>query len=153
MTFYLSGKKSKELVVELENLTTVGRENIAKKLDIAKSFGDLKENAEYHQAREDQGKMEARIIEIESILRDNEIIECGSCAEVKIGATVTISKKGSIKKTILTIVGTSEIDISAGKISYQSPLAITMRGKKEGDVFNFTLPSGDIVNYKVVKIK
>lgn len=153
MTHYLSKKKYKELENELVELSGAGRKKIAIELDRAKSFGDLKENAEYHHAREDQAKMEGRILELEATLKDTEIIKDGHYDNVQIGAEVTISKKGSSKESIFHIVGSEETDVSSGNISYQAPLVVAMLGKKENDVFDFTLPSGDIVGYKIIKIK
>lgn len=153
MTHYLSKKKYQELENELIELSNAGRKEIGLELDRAKSFGDLKENAEYHQAREDQAKMEGRILELEATLKDTEIIKDGHYENVQIGAEVTISKKGSSKESIFHIVGSEETDVSSGNISYQAPLVVAMLGKKENDVFDFTLPSGDIVGYKIIKIK
>jgi len=150
---YITKERKVELEKDLDYLTTVKRTQIAQELQSAKELGDLKENAEYHQAREDQGILEEKIRVIQYTLKEAEIITSGHKTEVSIGAQVTISKKGSSVKTEYLVVGTDEANPTEGKLSYDSPLVSAMMGKKEGDFFSFNTPSGDSVEYKVVAIK
>ncbi len=150
---YISEKKLKQLSEELAILKSSGRKEIANRLDEAKSFGDLSENAEYHNAREDQGKMEARILELEDIVKNAEIFEKHHCESVELGALVTISKKNSTQKQIFEITGKEDADISSGKLDVDAPLTISMTGRKKGDFFNFKKPNGEEVVYKIISIE
>jgi len=150
---YITKQKKKEMQEELEHLTTVRRTEIAAELQSAKELGDLKENAEYHQAREDQAVLEERIRVIQYTLKEGEIITGGHKTEVTIGAVVTISKKGSSVKNEYQVVGSTEADPAAGKLSFDSPLVSAMLGKGEGDFFAFETPGGDTLEFKVVSIK
>ena len=150
---YLTKEKFEQLKVELEELTTNGRMNMAEALESAKALGDLKENAEYHQAREDQAKMEDRIRQIEVAIRDPEIIQDHHAEVVEMGARVMVAKKGSSKSMEYQIVGSEESDISVGKLSSISPLAKAMFGLKTGDTFDFKTPNGEISNYRIVEVK
>ncbi len=152
MTF-ISKQKYEELKKELEKLKNEGRKEIAERLDEAKSFGDLSENAEYHQAREDQGKMEARIFEIEEILKEAQIVESHHSEVVELGSVVEICKKNSSKKQVFEITGKEDADILNGKIDFEAPLAKSMLGKKVGDFFDFIKPNGEKVIYKICSIK
>ena len=151
MTYYLTKEKKKELEEELKKLTTEGRKEIAERLDDAKALGDLKENAEYHQAREDQGKLEGRIQEIEAILQDVEIIKNTKKRDtVELGAKVELKKDG--KKVEYEIVGKAEADIFSGKIAFDSPLAQALIGKKVGEKVEFVAPNGNKNIYEILKI-
>ncbi|PID83475.1 transcription elongation factor GreA [Candidatus Campbellbacteria bacterium] len=150
---YLSKEKLEELKKELEELTTVGRKEIAERLDEAKSYGDLKENAEYHQAREDQGIMESRILEIDDIIKNSEVFKKHKATKVELGCVVVIAKKGSKEKNTYEIVGSQDADIFAGKLDRHAPLAVAMMEKTEGEFFDFKKPNGESITYKVVDIK
>jgi transcription elongation factor GreA len=150
MTYYLTKEKKAELEAELKELLNKGRKEIAERLDDAKALGDLKENAEYHQAREDQGKMEARIEELEVILKEAEIIKHKNTGEIEVGSKVEVKKDG--KKKEFEIVGRQETDIFSGKIALDSPLAKELIGKKKGDKFTFLAPNGKKVEYEIVKV-
>jgi len=150
---YITKDRKKELEIELEQLISEERNKIAKELESAKALGDLKENAEYHQAREDQAILEERIRTIQYTLKEGEIITGGHKTEVTIGAFVTIAKKGASTKNEYQIVGSTETDPAAGKLSFDSPLVSAMLGKKEGEFFSFETPGGDVMEYKVVSIK
>ena len=149
---YLTKERHEELKKELELLTTVRRKEIANELDQAVSLGDLKENAEYHQAREDQANLEQRILQIEMILQDAEVVKGGKKDIAGVGSEVKICKKGEKDCVNYKIVGAEEADMSAGKISSSSPLGMAMLGKKVGDVFTFNAPRGKM-EYKIVEIK
>ncbi len=150
---YITKKKFDELTKELQDLITKGREELSQRLDEAKALGDLKENAEYHQAREDQAKMESRIIELEDLLHDVQIIKKAKSKIIQIGTEVEIAKKNASKTSAYQIVGSEDADVLEGRIDFNAPLAKAMLGKKEGDVFDFKLPSGENVSYRIVKIK
>ncbi|HIP34087.1 MAG TPA: transcription elongation factor GreA [Bacteroidia bacterium] len=150
MTYYVTKEKKIELEAELKKLINSGRKEISERLDESKALGDLKENAEFHQAREDQGKMEARIEELEVILKESEIVEHKNKGEVEVGAKVEVKKDG--KKKIFEIVGRQEVDISTGKIALDSPLAKELIGKHKGDKFTFLTPGGDKVDYEILKV-
>lgn len=149
----ISKEKYDQLKVELDELVTKGRTRIAEELDSAKALGDLKENAEYHQAREDQAVMEERISSIQHTLKYAEIIKGGKHKVVEVGAKVTIARKGSSAKSEYQIVGPAEADASAGKLSFESPLVSAMMGKEEGEFFTFKTPGGETVEWKVVEVK
>ncbi len=148
---YLSKEKKAELEVELENLKTVERKEIAEKLGYARSLGDLSENAEYHDARNQQGEIEARIDELEETLKNAVILTTGKGDSVVVGSTVNLKKKDGTKVTY-RLVGAEEADISEGRLSYESPLGQAMMGKKKKDEFSFETPNG-VVNYTVVGIE
>lgn len=149
---YLSREKSKELTDELAQLKTARRKEVAEKLEYAKSLGDLSENAEYHEAREDQANVEKRILELETILKSAEVVEKHHSNAVEVGSAVVVQKEGDKEKRNYQIVGSTEADSSAGKISHVSPLGEALMGKKKGDVAIFQSPKGK-VQYKVIDIE
>ncbi len=150
---YLSQEKFKELEQKLKFLKNEGRKEVAERLNEAKAFGDLSENAEYHQARDDQGKMEARILELEDLLKNAKIVENHHSEKVELGSIVKINKKGSSKGVEYEITGKEDADITQGKIDFEAPLAKSMLGKKVGDFFDFQKPNGEVVSYKITSIK
>jgi transcription elongation factor GreA len=141
----------KALELELAGLVSVRRKEVAAALESAKSQGDLSENAEYHEARDEQAMVEHRIGQIEAMLKAAEIVERHSSDLVEVGATVTV-KKPDGKKAVYTLVGTEEADIAAGKISYQSPLGQALMGKKKGECAMVGTPKGEVC-YDIVEIK
>jgi len=149
---YLTKEKFKELQKELEFLTKTKRSEIAKELDSAGSMGDLKENAEYHQAREDQATLEQRISQIELILKEAEVVKGGNKDSVGIGSVVVLKKKGDKKATEYKIVGSEESSMAERKISANSPLVQAMIGMKKGENFKFVAPKGEM-EYQIVEIK
>lgn len=151
-TVFITKEKLAELEQELDSLVTQGRTDMAKQLDSAKALGDLKENAEYHQAREDQAIMEERINHITAVIKNAQIIKGGKHSVVEIGATVVIARKGSSAKQEFAIVGPEESDPSGGKLSFDSPLVVAMMGKGEGEFFEFNTPDGETVEWKVVEV-
>ncbi|MBP6949063.1 MAG: transcription elongation factor GreA [Candidatus Pacebacteria bacterium] len=149
---YLTLEKKNELEAELAQLKTVRRKEIADSLEYAKSLGDLSENAEYHQAREDQANCEDRINHIEQILKNAVIMEGSVVAGVvHVGSTVTVLKKGSKEEKTFALVGSEEADSVSGKISNESPLGEALLGKKKGDKIIVHAPKGDI-EYSVVEV-
>jgi len=142
---YLTPEKKLELEQELSTLKTVRRKEIADALEYAKSLGDLSENAEYHQAREDQANCEDRISHVEQILK-NAVVMSGhhTKGSVEVGSTVTVLKKGSKEERTFAIVGSEETDSVSGKISNESPLGKALLGKVKGDVATFHAPNGEM---------
>ncbi len=148
---YLTKEKYNELVEELKNLKSVKRKEVAEALDYARGLGDLSENAEYHEARAEQGEVEERIAALERILKNSTIVEDRPSDHVMIGSTITVQKSDGVKRTF-QIVGSTESDMFAGKISNQSPIGAASLGKKKGESFSFMSPSGKM-EYKVTEIK
>lgn len=148
---YLTKEKHKMLIAELEHLKRDKRKEIAANLEFAKALGDLSENAEYHEAREEQAEVEERILKIEDILKHAEIISEHHSTTADIGTTVTVKKDGEKEHIIYKIVGSEEANMAEGKISFKSPLGQSMLGKKKGDSFNFKAPKGTF-SYKVIDI-
>lgn len=148
---YLTKEKHLEFTNELTTLKTVRRKEVAEHLEYAKSLGDLSENAEYQEAREEQAMIEDRIMKLENMLKSAEIVASHHSDKVDVGATVTIEKDGS-KKLTYKIVGSEEADIKLGKLSVRSPLGEAMLEKRKGDKFSVTTPAG-VVNYKIVEIE
>ncbi len=150
---YLTREKKIELEQELNNLKTVKRKEIAEAIEWAKSLGDLAENAEYTQAREDQARCEARISELENILQNAVITEKSSeISGVVVGSIVLVKNlEGNDEVNTFTIVGSEEVDLSSGKISNESPLGSALLGREVGETVTFMAPKGK-VSYKIEKI-
>ncbi len=134
----------KKLSEELEQLKTHERGNIAAIIDEARAQGDLKENAEYHAAKDQQGLMEARIAELTDVVGRAQVVDPSTLAHdrVSFGSTVELVDQETDEELIYTIVGGQESNPSKGFISFQSPLAKVLLGKEEGDEVSITLPSG-----------
>jgi transcription elongation factor GreA len=148
---YITEAKRKALEVELKDLKGPKRKEILEALEYAKSLGDLSENAEYHQTREDQGKLEARIKKIEQILQSAQIVSHGGGDVVEVGSTVVVQKEKKKEERTYQIVGSEEADTKEGKISNRSPFGLAILGKKKGDNISFKSPKG-LVNYKIMKV-
>lgn len=143
MSDYISKEKKIALEAELKELTTVKRKEIIEAVEYAKSLGDLSENAEYHAAREAQGKLQTRIEEIESVLKNSTVVEKkAGTTMVDIGSTVVVEKSADKSERTLTIVGAEEADMAAGKISHKSPLGAALMGAKVGETVSFETPAG-----------
>lgn len=150
---YITEEKKKALLAELAELKGPKRKKILENLEYAKSLGDLSENAEYHQTREDQSKLEERIAKIEQILQSSEVVKGGGNGgdTVGIGSTVVVQKQGTkITKTYI-IVGSEELNMALGKISNRSPFGQALFGKKKGDSVSFDTPNG-LINYKIISV-
>lgn len=151
MTIHGAGK----LRYELERLKHEDRPRIVKAIAEARAHGDLKENAEYHAAKEQQGFIEARIRDLEHKLANANIIDVSKINTkdmVVFGATVHLLNLGSNEESIYTIVGDDEADIKAKKISISSPLARALVGKKVDTEVEVTTPGG-LVDYSILKIE
>ena len=151
-TQYLTNEKFAELKKELEYLKTNRRKEVAEQLEYAKRLGDLSENAEYHQAREDQAVVEDRIGRLEDLIKNAKIASTGGSEMVIVGSTVHLTKQGEKKSFVYTIVGSEEADMSQGKVSNMSPLGSALLGHKEGDAIKVTTPKG-VVSYNIGTIK
>jgi len=127
---------------ELEHLTVVKRQEIADKLQEARAQGDLSENAEYDAAKDEQRDIEARIEEIEKILKNVEVID---------GIKLRILDVELGEEQEINIVGSAEADVLNGKISNESPLGLALIGKKKGDVVEVSAPNG-VFEYKVLEV-
>ena len=139
---------------ELKKLKSEDRPRIIDAIATAREFGDLKENAEYHAAKEQQSLTEARIKDIESKLSNAQVIDIKNIEpsdKVIFGTTVTVFNSEVEKSIIYKIVGEDEADAGAGKISYASPLARSLIGKYEGDFIKVETPGGTI-EYEIEKV-
>jgi len=144
----------KALRDELVRLKTVDRPKVIEAISDAREHGDLKENAEYHAAREQQSFIEGRIQEVEGKLSTSQVIDVLSLpktGKVIFGTTVTMINVDTEEAVQYQIVGEDEADIKAGKISVSSPIARAMIGKEEGDVVGVHVPSG-IVEYEIDEV-
>lgn len=151
MTYYLTPERMEELKKEYELLKGEKRAEVSERLRRAKDFGDLSENSEYIEAREEQARVEARIYELEEMLKNASIIKKGDGGgEVRIGSTVTVEKEG--KERNFTIVGSDESKPEENKISNESPLGSAFLGRKVGESISITTPNG-AQTYKVTRIE
>ena len=149
---YLTQQKYDELKDELELLIHTKRKEIAEQLEYAKSMGDLSENAEYHEARDAQAQVEARISQIEDLLKHAEIMHHKKGDTIEAGSKISIQKIGSKEKQEYVLVGSEEADMVNGKLSYDSPLGNALIGKKKGDSFSVDTPKGT-VEYKIISVE
>jgi len=148
---YITEERKKALEAELKDLKGPKRREILDSLEYAKSLGDLSENAEYHQTREDQGKLEARIQKIEQILRFSQVVSGGGGDEIEVGSKVIVRKEGTKEEKTYQIVGSEEADMASGKISNKSPFGEALFGKRKGENISFNTPKG-VVNYKIISV-
>ena len=142
------------LKAELEDLKNIQRPKIVEAIAEARSHGDLKENAEYHAAREKQSFIEGRVAEIESTIAQAEIIDVSklSGTVVKFGATVSIVNLDDNKDSKYQLVGEVEADIEQKKISVTSPIARALIGKKKGDYIEVSTPKG-VTSYEIKSVR
>ncbi len=144
----------RKLEAELEELKTVHRKEVNDRIRQAKEFGDISENAEYEDAKQEQAFVEGRIMKLEGLIRNAKIIVEGEggADEVHVGSTVKVRKAGSDSDSEFTIVGSTESDPLNNKISYESPIGQALIGAKPGQTVSASTPSGDIP-FKVISIK
>lgn len=148
---YVSSDKLLKLQEELKNLRDEKIPTIAKRIDDARQMGDLSENAEYHAAREEMAWVQSRVLELEYIIQNAQIIsEDVHSGTINIGSTFTVEVNGKNKD--FTIVGGQEADPLSGKISNESPLGMAFLGRKKGDVVEVKIPAG-VQKYKIVKVQ
>ena len=147
---YLTKEKFDEFTKELAELKGKKRKEVAQSLEYAKALGDLKENAEYHEARDIQATVEDRIAKLEELLKNVTIVSGNHSSVVNVGSVVTVERED--KRFTYTIVGSEEADVVGNKISVRSPFGQAIIGKKKGDDFSFKAPNGEL-SYKLVDIK
>lgn len=142
-----------KLKQELETLKTTGRADIAEKIKVARGYGDLSENSEYDEAKNEQAKIEARIVELESMLKNVEIIEDvrGSANTVVIGVKVKALDMEFDEECEYRVVGSTEANPLEGKISDESPLGKALLGKTVGDEVIVEAPAGEL-KFKILEI-
>lgn len=136
---------------ELDYLKTTKRDEIAEKIEIARSYGDLSENAEYDEAKNDQAVVEARIAEIDNMLKNAVVIEDIDTGKVRPGATVIVKNMKINKEITYKIVGSNEADPLRGLLSDESPVGSALMDKAPGEIVNVETPAG-IVEYKIIEI-
>ena len=140
---------------ELKRLKSVDRPQVIRAIAEAREHGDLKENAEYHAAKEQQGFIEGRIKELEGKLSNLQVIDVTAVdarGKIVFGSTVELIDEDDGKEIVYKIVGEDEADIKTGLISYTSPIARALIGKNEGDVVSFSAPGGE-KQYEVVEVR
>jgi transcription elongation factor GreA len=131
------------LKAELHQLENQGRQAIAQRISAAREHGDLKENAEYHAAKEDQAHLETRIARLAARLRNAVVTEARTNSdEVHFGATVHVVDEQTGRAQTFTLVGPTEADLKSGKLSAESPMAQALMGARQGDVVEVAAPSG-----------
>ena len=152
--YKMSAARAQELQEELNYLKTTRSDEVAEQIKIARGFGDLSENSEYDEAKNEQGKLYSRIAELEEILQHVVIVDenAGTTNEVTIGCTVTVTDANGKEMPAYKIVGSQEADPMHGIISEESPFGKALIGAKEGDTVTVEAPRGSI-NYTVRKIE
>ncbi|MBV1898020.1 MAG: transcription elongation factor GreA [Cycloclasticus sp.] len=151
----LTKKGAESLKKELDELKNVKRPKVTEAIADARAHGDLKENAEYHAAREEQGLIEARVREIESKLGNAQIIDVSTMdanGKVIFGCTVELENIETEELVVYTIVGEDEADIKKNLISYASPFAKALIGKEEGDVAEVRAPGG-VTEFEILDVR
>ncbi|MUT65396.1 transcription elongation factor GreA [Paenibacillus sp. NEAU-GSW1] len=141
-----------KLEQELEELKTVKRAELAQRLKVAISYGDLKENSEYHSAKDDQAFMETRIQTIERMLKKARVVSNSDTSKVQIGSVVVLNDIEMAEKIEYRLVGPAEADVFDNKISYESPLGVALIGKSVGDTISVSAPVG-VIKYELLEIK
>lgn len=151
-TFKVSKERLKELQDELEYLKTVREREVAEQIKEARSFGDLSENSEYDEAKNEQGKLYSRIAEVENILANYEIIEETASAEtVTAGSKVKVKNMADKSEATYQIVGSQEANPFEFRISDESPFGKALYGAKVGETVTVDAPVGQI-KYKILEI-
>ena len=144
----------KRLESELEELKSVKRKEIAEKIKVARGFGDLSENSEYDEAKNEQGFIESRIAQLESMLKRVRVLDEDEISDdtVMMGSIVKVEDEdGEVEE--YTITSSTESDLASGKLSDESPVGAALLGKHAGDTADVTLPGGAVIQYKVLEIR
>ena len=141
-------------VKELEQLITTGRDEIAERIKVARSFGDLSENSEYDEAMNEQAKLEAKIARLENDIRNANILDEDNlnAGVVHPGSKVKVENVENGKKSEYTILGPSESNPAQGIISDQSPIGKSLIGNRKGDIVDVQLPTGKVLQLKILSI-
>ena len=143
----------RKLEEELEHLKTVKRKEIAERIKASKEFGDISENAEYEDAKNDQAFIEGRILQLDQMLRNAKVIDNqhAPADTITVGATVRLKDMGSGEEISYTIVGSAEADPDQDKISNESPVGRALLGRRNGDTVDVQVPAGKM-KFRVLKI-
>ncbi|MBJ7330969.1 MAG: transcription elongation factor GreA [Solirubrobacteraceae bacterium] len=143
-----------KLKEELDFLQNDKRREVAQRIKEAREFGDISENSEYDDAKNEQAMLETRIANVEEKLRSATVIEAGdvSTDHVQVGSIVHVKDEGSGKSQKFTIVGSSEASVADGKLSNESPVGRALVGHKKNDVVDVSLPNGKTRQFKITKI-
>lgn len=144
----------KALEDELEELKTVKRREVAEKIKVARGFGDLSENSEYDEAKNEQGLIETRIMYLEKTLKNVRVLDTAdlSADQVTVGCRVKLRDEDGEEEEY-TIVGSTEADPTEGKISDESAVGKGLLGHKVGEVVDITVPSGAVIHYSILSIE
>ena len=153
---YLTQEKYTKILTELNQLKTVGRNEVAKRLKQAKELGDLSENSEYQEAREQYSRAEQKIAQLEELIRNALIINSDNNREassgiIRIGSRVTIMKDDS-EEVVYVIVGSQDADPVNGRVSNESPIGKSLLGLSKGGVARIRAPKGD-VSLKIIRVE
>jgi transcription elongation factor GreA len=140
---------------EIEHLSTVKRREVAERIKEAREFGDISENSEYDDAKNEQAMLEARIASLEEKLRSASVIDASELDSnvVRVGSLVSVKDEGSGKSLKYTIVGSTEANPSENRLSNESPVGKGLLGRKKGDTVKVTLPNGKVRELKITKIE
>ncbi len=147
----ISASALEKIKEELHHLKTAKRREMSERLKEAISFGDLKENAAYHEAKDDQAFLEGRIIELEGVIRNSSVSPVERSGKVGVGSMVTV--KSDQGEDQFEIVNPVEADPLKGKISESSPMGKAFLGASEGENCEVEMPSGETVKYEILEIK
>jgi transcription elongation factor GreA len=152
--FPITAKGFAAMEVELKNLKIVERPGVIKAISEAREHGDLKENAEYHAAKEKQSFIEGRIQELEARISGADVIDVASLTgdTIKFGATVLLIDEDTEEKVTYQIVGEYEADLKKGLLSFTAPISRALIGKKKGDSVEVTTPKGT-KGYEIVEVR
>jgi transcription elongation factor GreA len=144
----------KALEDELEMLKTVRRSEISEKIRVARGYGDLSENSEYDEAKNEQAIVEARIADLEVMLKNVVILDESEIVKdvISLGSNVKVYDEEFEEELEYVIVGSTEADLDLGKISDESPVGKALMGKKVGEVAEAILPTGDTAKFRVISI-
>lgn len=150
---FLTLEGLKKLEEELDRLKTVRRREVAERIKQALAFGDISENSEYDEAKNEQAQLEERIAKLEAMLRNAKLIDDDEISTdiVTIGSKVVVKDLEFDEEMEYTIVGSAEADPFNGKISNESPVGSALLGKKKGDIVEVQVPDG-IIKYKIISI-
>lgn len=142
-----------ELKSELDYLKVTKRKEVSQKIKVALAFGDISENAEYDEAKNEQANVEARIAKLEQMVKNAKVIKTGKQkGVVSIGSKVTIKDLEFDETMEYVIVGSAEADPFKGKISNVSPLGKALLGKKVGEIIEVASPAGDMIKYEILTV-
>jgi transcription elongation factor GreA len=150
----LTREGMEQLKLELDDLKNVQRKELAARLKLALSYGDLKENSEYHSAKNDQAFLETRIKQLTQMINTARVADLDSLdtSKVHVGSVVTLNDIEFSERLEYRVVGPAEADVLDNKISYESPLGQSLMGKSVGDVIQVVAPAG-VIQYELLDIK